>query len=65
MVQNGILPGLTRAQIKVKKAVSVKDTDKDKRLVSGHQWAKLLTRVFEVGVSKCKYLLVRYSHSVL
>ena len=55
MVQSGILPGLTRAQIKAKKAASVKDTDKDKKLVSGHQWAKLLSRVFEVDVSKCKY----------
>ena len=50
-----MLPGMTRAEIKAKKAASVKDTDKDKKLVSGHQWAKLLSRVFEIDISKCKY----------
>ena len=55
VVQSGILPGLTKAQIKAKKAASVKDTDKDKKLVSNHQWAKLLSCVFEIDISKCKY----------
>ena len=54
-MRSSVIPGLTRAQIKAKKAASVKDTDKDKKLVSGHQWAKLLARVFEIDVSKCKY----------
>ena len=31
------------------------DTDKDKKLVFGHQWEKLLSRVFEIDISKCKY----------
>ena len=51
MVQSGVIPGMTRAEIKAKKAAK----EKDKKLVSGHQWAKLLARVFEVDVSKCKY----------
>ena len=50
-MRKGVIPGLTRAEIKAKKAAK----DKDKKLVSGHQWAKLLARVFEVDVSKCKY----------
>ena len=54
-MRKGVIPGMTRAEIKAKKAASVKDTDKDKKLVSGHQWAKLLSRVFEIDVSKCKY----------
>ena len=50
-MRKGVIPGMTRAEIKAKKAAK----DKDKKLVSGHQWAKLLARVFEVDVSKCKY----------
>ena len=52
-MRKGVIPGMTRAEIKAKKAA--KNKDNDKKLVSGHQWAKLLSRVFEVDVSKCKY----------
>ena len=48
-MRKGVIPGMTRAEIKAK------DKDKDKKLVSNHQWAKLLARVFEIDVSKCKY----------
>ncbi len=51
-MRSGVIPGMTRAEIKAQKE-ALKDTDK--KLVSSHQWAKLLARVFEIDVSKCKH----------
>ena len=53
VVQSGILPGLTRAEIKAKKEEALED--KEKKLVSNHLWANLLARTFEVDVSKCRH----------
>ena len=54
-MRSGVIPGMTRAEIKAQKEAKNKDKDKDKKLVSSHQWAKLLARVFEIDVSKCKH----------
>ena len=54
-MRSGVIPGMTRAEIKAQKAAKDKDNNKDNKLVSGHLWAKLLARVFEIDVSKCKY----------
>ena len=54
-MRKGVIPGMTRAEIKAQKEANAKDKDKDKKLVSGHLWAKLLARTFEIDVSKCKH----------
>ena len=54
-MRKGVIPGMTRAEIKAQKEASTKDKDKDKKLVSAHLWAKLLARTFEIDVSKCKH----------
>ena len=52
-MRSGVIPGMTRAEIKAKKEDALKDTEK--KLVSNHLWANLLARTFEVDVSKCRH----------
>jgi len=47
----GVIPGLTRAQIKAKEEKN-KDPD-EKTPIKKSSWAKLLARVFEIDISKC------------
>ena len=57
-MRKGVIPGMTRAQIKAQKEAKDKDKDKDqnKKLVSAHLWTKLLARTFEIDVSQVQEL---------
>ena len=51
-MRSGVIPGLTRAQIKEKEKQENKDPNENASLKKS-SWAKLLARVFGIDVSKC------------
>ena len=55
-MRKGVIPGMTRAEIKAQKEAKDKDKDQNKKLVSAHLWAKLLARTFEIDVSQVQEL---------
>ena len=48
-----VIPGLTRAQIQKKKE-AIKETNETISLLKKSLWVRLLARVFQIDISKCR-----------